>query len=321
MEIDLNGEAKERLNTAAKRRGYASAEEYAARIIQAKIGLTRAHHDYTAIISVTHWLRMMRRLYKTSAGELFYFRGENALFDDLVPKLQRRFESLTKTHKCNTIPAVQMRVLTAMQRYTAQYHYDSTVVGKLENFWEWLCIAQHHGFPTVLLDWTLNPLVALFFAVDDPEGIHEDEDGCLRIMTLNSRSDRTLYRQTVYVGRESLRKDGYRDDPEYPLRSTKQISSHNLNNPLIIVPRILTRRIEAQAGRFLFWPISRPDGVDKHTNPTSPELYPWRSIVNFTVPAEKKPSIKDQLRAFRIHEGSMYADLDGYARYIKDGGL
>lgn len=47
------------------------------------------------------------------------------------------------------------------------------------NDWEWLSIAQHYGLPTRLMDWTRNPLVAAFFAIDKPY----EADGAIYVLT------------------------------------------------------------------------------------------------------------------------------------------
>lgn len=84
----------------------------------------------------------------------YIYRGQSNSSWNLVPKLGR-----PPLWKYFSKPKNEKNIFESWKRYGIQYFKN-----KPEDDWDWLALAQHHGLATRLLDWSKNPLTALFFA-------------------------------------------------------------------------------------------------------------------------------------------------------------
>ncbi len=81
---------------------------------------------------------------------------------------------------------------------TFSNHLLTYVQHRPQTAWEELAIAQHHGLPTRFMDWTTNPLVALYFAVRNTSG--RSADSAVYVLISNPKRYADLKRgQTAQV--------------------------------------------------------------------------------------------------------------------------
>lgn len=248
-----------------------------------------------------------------SKDKRFYYRGETnkdnklvpkILRDKILPDLKETYELQDRATSNEVVNILETQLLERYRRYAMQHHNvgdNYSLHGSLPSADEWICIAQHHGLPTLLLDWSINPLVALYFAVKRDGNI--EKEGHVWCMSLKKKEERE--HKTVYVGEQN--NEGGR------------ISSRNSYENKIVVPWAFHRRIEAQTSRFVYCGALLDESTSLNKQPIKTSA--WESINRAVIPIDSKEHIRKQLEKMYLHEGTMFPSLDGYASYLSGGGL
>jgi hypothetical protein len=170
----------------------------------------------------------------------------------------------------------------------------------------WLTLARHYGLPTRLLDWSGNPLVALYFAAQN-----DDADGCLWAISPLYLNLRTLGQARLIAFDDprctEIASIAFEVDPKLAVTRTRELTA----TVLAVDAREIDSRIFAQQGSFT---IHANEYDLAGLSYDSPEL-PWRRA--FKIPASAKPTLRDMLEYIGIRRSTLFPDLASLAEDLK----
>jgi FRG domain-containing protein len=220
----------------------------------------------------------------------FAFRGRARADDELSTSLARLGADPA---------AIERPLLRHFRKYAARdaVPEDST--------WNWLALAQHHGLPTRLLDWTFSPYVALHFATARRE---DDADGV--VWMLDYVRAHELAPKKL---REQLEREGGNVFTTEMLAACAagfdELADLGDDFVVFVEPPSFDERIVNQYSLFSL--MSRADAslydwLERHR-----EL--WRKLV---IPSALKPEVRDKLDQANVTERVLFPGLDGLSRWL-----
>jgi hypothetical protein len=218
-----------------------------------------------SIATLGEYSELLSERYFREQRGVWVFRGHASQSFRLIPKVGRA------PHTFRTRDQFEASLFKLFKRNAE--HYLSRVP---TDPWELLAFAQHHGLPTRLLDWSYNPLVALYFAVEELP-----------------KEDAAIF--ALYA----------------PKRSTDEAPGGNpfsIEAPARFVPTVVTRRIWVQEGLFTVHANSEEPLLERpHLN--------WR-IEQIHVPAEAKARLRYELFRQGVHRASLFPDIEGLTSHL-----
>ena len=250
-------------------------------------------------IRVSGWAELQQALYADSwQADLerfrsnFAFRGRNDVAEDLRTSLLRLGGDPRE---------VEAHLLRNFRKYAQRRDvpFDSS--------WNWLALAQHHGLPTRLLDWTYSPLVALHFATARME--FYDRDGVVWMVDyVQAQKEAPQPLRSVLEDQEMVVFTAeLLEEAAGGLATLERLAGDDY--VVFLEPPSLDERIVNQYGLFSL--MSRPEARLDDWLDSRAELA--RRVV---IPAELKWEIRDKLDQANVTERVLFPGLDGLSRWL-----
>lgn len=203
--------------------------------------------------------------------EINLYRGQSTNYP-LLPSIAREFPNKNTTK-------MEIEMLDDLKRRS------SILINKsFENDWEWLVFAQHFGLKTRLLDWSSNPLIALWFSCQNEYKMKENS-----------------YLYVLSTDRDMLVNVIENDSPF--INGSTRILRPNLNN----------ERIVAQSGWFTAHKYSTTAKrfVTLETNKDIKNL-----LTEIEIPAKIKLEIIRKLSIFGVNNRTVFPDVSGLCLHL-----
>lgn len=248
----------------------------------------------------------------TKAGRRrFWYRGEEKQDPEwtLIPKGLRK----------SLVPGI-----TKLRNMVAEFQAEATSMLSTppdqKDCQQWLFWMQHHGFPTLLLDWTRSPLAALYFALENSTSA--DKPGTLWALRPGVWNSHFLPRKKPKGKKPKGKKAKGKKVYLLPTADSSHVCRlFRLNFPsppkdkvpkniLGFQPIYNFTRMIAQQSVLTIHAPGTPTMEERH------EKFDERCLWRFTIPAGSKKHLRQELHDLGIWQSALFPDLDNLSQCL-----
>lgn len=246
-------------------------------------------------------LHKLFRAFRPHAGIGNLFRGQADVHWPPIPKAGRP-EYFLPDLEDSKLPGLQARDLGRFNQWKERVF--PFVPNLPPNDYEALAYAQHHGLATRLLDWSLNPLVATYFAVRELNEV----DGAVFCYAAHGFIEPT--EASLPIGNNQTKQSFVR---LLESGNAAAVEAHIKNmNGRAFVTRAFDSRMLNQRGAFtIHWPPNATLPAAEH-----PVLPSTPNLAILVIPAKLKRELREHLNDYGISEEFIFPDADGVSAHV-----